>query len=339
MELRQLRYFVAVVEEETVTAAARKLNMTQPPLTAQLKLLEKELNCSLFQRKGRRLQVTEAGRHFYQKASAILGMCDAAAMEMREYDSGAAGTLQIGVVSSVQEGMFTKWLTAFAGQYPEIRYEIYSANTYQLLEQVRTGQLDLAVVRTPFSARDIGQKVLGEESCHKLPEIRRKAAFIGAYDLVGAEAALPVDKPQQHEPLGHGHGAYVLFEEPEELPFHIVDVAGALRPLGHIGGYGAVDLTHHVPADQGVGIYLVEIVDKTVVAAPVPVAHPAVLRQHPGGVDGVAEDCVASVLHPVFHRGAAELAHLLRVRALEAGQQGQQYDAESFHDNRTKLSH
>lgn len=164
MELRQLRYFVAVVEEETVTAAARKLNMTQPPLTAQLKLLEKELNCSLFQRKGRRLQVTEAGRHFYQKAAAILGMCDAAAMEMREYDSGAAGTLQIGVVSSVQEGMFTKWLTAFAGQYPEIRYEIYSANTYQLLEQVRTGQLDLAVVRTPFSAPDIEQKILREES-------------------------------------------------------------------------------------------------------------------------------------------------------------------------------
>ena len=71
MELRQLRYFVTVVEEKTVTAAAEKLNMTQPPLTAQLKLLEKELNCSLFQRKGRRLQVTEAGKHFYQKAPAL----------------------------------------------------------------------------------------------------------------------------------------------------------------------------------------------------------------------------------------------------------------------------
>ncbi|HJC14807.1 MAG TPA: LysR family transcriptional regulator [Candidatus Fusicatenibacter intestinigallinarum] len=164
MELRQLRYFVTVVEEKTVTAAAEKLNMTQPPLTAQLKLLEKELYCSLFQRKGRRLQVTEAGKHFYQKAAVILGMCDAAAKEMRDFDSGVAGTLQIGVVSSVQEGIFTRWLTAFAGTYPEIRYEIYSANTYQLLEQVRTGQLDLAVVRTPFSARDIGQKVLGEES-------------------------------------------------------------------------------------------------------------------------------------------------------------------------------
>lgn len=164
MELRQLRYFVTVVEEKTVTAAAEKLNMTQPPLTAQLKLLEKELNCSLFQRKGRRLQVTEAGKHFYQKAAVILGMCDAAAKEMRDFDSGVAGTLQIGVVSSVQEGIFTRWLTAFAGTYPEIRYEIYSANTYQLLEQVRTGQLDLAVVRTPFSARDIRQKVLGEES-------------------------------------------------------------------------------------------------------------------------------------------------------------------------------
>lgn len=176
MELRQLRYFAAVVEEETVLAAARKLNMTQPPLTAQLKQLEKELNCSLFQRKGRRLQVTEAGKHFYQKAVVILGLCDAAMAEMREFDSGTAGTLQIGVVSSVQEGIFTGWLTAFAARYPEIRYEIYSANTYQLLEQVRAGQLDLAVVRTPFSAPDIEQKVLREES---LMAVGREGFFSG----------------------------------------------------------------------------------------------------------------------------------------------------------------
>lgn len=163
MELRQLRYFTAVVEEETVTAAARKLNMTQPPLTAQLQMLEKELGCSLFQRTGRRLQVTEAGRHFYQRAAAILGMCDAAAAEMREFDQGAAGTLRVGVVSSVQESIFTGWIAAFAKKYPKICYEISGANTYQLVEQVRSGQLDIAAVRTPFSAPDMEQKLLKEE--------------------------------------------------------------------------------------------------------------------------------------------------------------------------------
>lgn len=164
MDIRQLRYFVTVVEEETVTAAARKLNMTQPPLTTQLQLLEKELNCRLFGREGRRLKVTEAGRHFYQRASVILGLCDAAVAEMRDFDRGTAGTLRIGEVSSVQEGVFTEWITAFAREYPQVRYEVYSANTYQLVEQVRTGQLDLAVVRTPFSAPDIRQMVLGEEA-------------------------------------------------------------------------------------------------------------------------------------------------------------------------------
>lgn len=163
MDLRQLRYFTAVVEEETVTAAARKLNMTQPPLTAQLQLLEKELNCSLFRRKGRRLEVTEAGRHFYQRAVVILGMCDAAVSEMKDFDRGMAGTLRVGVVSSVQESIFTGWITAFSERYPEICYEISSANTYQLVEQVRSGQLDVAAVRTPFSAPDMEQKVLKEE--------------------------------------------------------------------------------------------------------------------------------------------------------------------------------
>lgn len=163
MELRQLRYFVAVVEEKTVTAAARKLNMTQPPLTTQLKLLEKELGCSLFLREGRRLTVTDAGRHFYQRACGILGLCESAAAQMRDFHRGTAGTLRIGAVSSVQEWLFTGWLSAFGVRYPQIRYQIYSANTYQLLEQVRTGQLDLAVVRTPFSAPDLEKITLRRE--------------------------------------------------------------------------------------------------------------------------------------------------------------------------------
>lgn len=163
MELRQLRYFVTVVEEKTVTAAARKLNMTQPPLTTQLKLLEKELGCALFLREGRRLIVTDAGRHFYQRACGILGMCESAAAQMRDFNQGIAGTLRIGVVSSVQEGIFTDWLSAFGARHPQISYQIYSANTYQLLEQIRTGQLDLAVIRTPFSAPDLEKIILRQE--------------------------------------------------------------------------------------------------------------------------------------------------------------------------------
>ena len=99
MELRQLRYFSAVVEEGTVTGAARRLNMTQPPLTAQLHALEEELGCTLFRREGRRLRLTDAGQTFYQRACTILGMCNATAAEMEHFQEGTAGTLRIGVVS------------------------------------------------------------------------------------------------------------------------------------------------------------------------------------------------------------------------------------------------
>lgn len=151
MDIRQLRYFTAIVEEGTLTGAARRLNMTQPPLTAQLRLLEEELKCPLFTRDGKRLHLTEAGHHFYERAQRILGMCDAAVTEMADFQEGAMGTLRIGVISSVKDQLFPRWICCFWKKYPNIRYEIYSANTYQLLEQLQNGQIDLALVRTPFS--------------------------------------------------------------------------------------------------------------------------------------------------------------------------------------------
>ncbi len=151
MDIRQLRYFTAIVEEGTLTGAARRLNMTQPPLTAQLRLLEEELRCPLFTRDGKRLHLTEAGHHFYERAQRILGMCDAAVTEMADFQEGAMGTLRIGVISSVKDQLFPRWICCFWKKYPNIRYEIYSANTYQLLEQLQNGQIDLALVRTPFS--------------------------------------------------------------------------------------------------------------------------------------------------------------------------------------------
>ena len=121
MDIRQLRYFTAIVEEGTLTGAAKRLNMTQPPLTAQLKLLEEELRCPLFTREGNRLHLTAAGHHFYERALRILGMCDAAVTEMADFQEGAAGTLRIGVISSVKDQLFTQWVHSYWEKYPNIR--------------------------------------------------------------------------------------------------------------------------------------------------------------------------------------------------------------------------
>lgn len=152
MEIRQLKYFAAVVEEKTVIAAAEKLHMTQPPLTLQLHRLEEELGCRLFKRQGRGLVLTDAGQTMYQRAVEILSMCDGAKNEMADYRKGAVGTLRIGVISSVQGTLFLDWLTDYRAQHPKITVSIHGANTYQLLEKLQNREIDLAVVRTPFSA-------------------------------------------------------------------------------------------------------------------------------------------------------------------------------------------
>ena len=155
MDIRQLLYFVTVVREKTVTAAAKELNMTQPPLTSQLHLLEGELGCRLFRRAGRRLYLTEAGQRFYGLACQILGMCETAKQEMSDFREGSAGTLRIGVVSSVRGSLFINLVKDFHSAYPNIRLSIHSANTYELLDALHNREIDLALVRTPFSSMDL----------------------------------------------------------------------------------------------------------------------------------------------------------------------------------------
>lgn len=163
MDIRQLTYFVAAVEEKTITAAAEKLHMTQPPLTMQLHMLEDELGCKLFRRDGRTLSLTDAGQHFYSRALEIIGMCDSAKSEMNDYRSGNAGELRIGAISSVRGTLFTDWIKVYHEKYPCVKISVHSANTYQLLEQLRNREIDMAVIRTPFPAGDFETEYIRRE--------------------------------------------------------------------------------------------------------------------------------------------------------------------------------
>ncbi len=155
MELRQLGYFIAVVEQGTITGAARALHMSQPPLTAQMHALEAELGCALFEHAGRRLRITEAGRALYARAKAIVALCLSAAGEMADLSAGAGGVLRLGIISSVCGAEFIGWLGAFHRAHPRVRFDLREANTYQLLGQLRARALNLAIVRTPFAAPDM----------------------------------------------------------------------------------------------------------------------------------------------------------------------------------------
>lgn len=163
MDIRQLFYFVTVVNEGNITAAARMLHMSQPPLSTQIRLLEEELGCNLFDRSTRHIQLTDAGRMFYERACNILDLCTSAKNEMADFRTGKTGTLRIGVVSSVCNTLFLSLMEAYCKENGKIKYEIYEANTYQLLEKVRSNQIELAFVRTPFAALDLDCIFLKEE--------------------------------------------------------------------------------------------------------------------------------------------------------------------------------
>lgn len=150
MDLKQLEYFTYVVNEGTISAAAKKLNLSQPPLSAQMKALEEEFGCTLFERGSRQIQLTGAGRILFRHATNLLEMSSQAAQEMKDFTNGTQGTLRIGVTSSVGNLLLDRWLLPFHALHPNINFEIIEANTYELLTKLENHFIELAFVRTPF---------------------------------------------------------------------------------------------------------------------------------------------------------------------------------------------
>ena len=102
MDIKQLEYFAAVVEEGNISSAAKKLHISQPPLSTQIQKLEEDVGCVLFERGSRKIQITEAGNMLYRRAKTLIEMAELTKKELRDYNSGKHGIMRLGVVSSVE---------------------------------------------------------------------------------------------------------------------------------------------------------------------------------------------------------------------------------------------
>lgn len=163
MNIRQLQYFLAIAECGTITSAAKKLGISQPPLSAQMKLLEEELGAVLFDRGARQITLTDAGRILYQRAVSIVEMADTTRKELSDFCSGESGILRLGAVSSCGIGLLKNKMTAFREKFPKVRFEVYEGNTLELADKVKGGAIDLAIVRAPFRAEEFACTFLEEE--------------------------------------------------------------------------------------------------------------------------------------------------------------------------------
>ena len=150
MDLKQLRYFITVAEEGTISAAAKRLFMSQPPLSTQMKLLESELGCPLFERGQKHIRLTETGRLLYDRAQTLLRMESSLRQDIEACSRNEKDTIRLGVVSSVVCTRAGEWISSFMAQNSGVRFEITESNTYSLLEKLRGDIIHAALVRTPF---------------------------------------------------------------------------------------------------------------------------------------------------------------------------------------------
>ena len=151
MDLKQLKYFVTVAEEGTISSAAKKLFMSQPPLSTQMRLLENELGCQLFERGKKHIRLTETGKLLYERAQNLLRMEAGMRQDIEACSGNEKNTIRLGVVSSVICTRAGEWISGFLSENSGVRFEITEANTYSLLEKLRADMIHTALVRTPFA--------------------------------------------------------------------------------------------------------------------------------------------------------------------------------------------
>ncbi|NND64763.1 MAG: LysR family transcriptional regulator [Gammaproteobacteria bacterium] len=149
MELRHLRYFVAVAETMNFHRAAENLHISQPPLSTQIKDLEHELGVDLFVRDKRRIHLTAAGNVFLNHARYILSNASEAKRQAIMAASGMEGTLSVRFVSSAVTGTLQTLVNRFKSKYPQVDVSLSQSISTQIIQALGENEIDIGLVRTP----------------------------------------------------------------------------------------------------------------------------------------------------------------------------------------------
>ena len=163
MDLRGLHYFSAVAEELNFTRAAQRLCMSQPPLSNQIKALEEELGTPLFLRGGRTLQLTEAGKVLYRRASQLLDLAERTQEEVSSLAMGLSGTLCLGSVAGLAPFLAARWLAGFREEYPLVRFEIVNGSSDDIIDQIQRGYIELGLIAAPYDDEHLEGIPVGDE--------------------------------------------------------------------------------------------------------------------------------------------------------------------------------
>lgn len=155
MELRHIRYFLAVAEEMSFTRAAEKLCIAQPPLSRQIKDLEEELGVPLFLRKPHALQLTDEGQVFRQYAVRVLDLVRRSEEDVREMQTGLHGVIYLATVEGHAPKLFSQWIAGFQKENPHVTYNLWNGNSDDVLNRLMKGLCELAIIMEPHNAEGV----------------------------------------------------------------------------------------------------------------------------------------------------------------------------------------
>ncbi|MGU0765333.1 LysR substrate-binding domain-containing protein [Pseudomonas aeruginosa] len=206
MELRHLRYFIAVAEELHFGRAAERLGISQPPLSQQIQALEEEIGARLFERTNRRVELTDAGRLFLDESRQVLAQVDKAVLLARRAHLGELGELKIGFTSSAP---FTSTIPgsihAFRKAYPDVHLDLQEMSSRQVLKALLEESLQVGVIR-PLALPDAVHWV--ELFREPLVAVLRADHPLAAGSEDGLAIAALAEEPFVFFPRSYGTGLY-----------------------------------------------------------------------------------------------------------------------------------
>jgi DNA-binding transcriptional LysR family regulator len=163
LELRQLRYFIAVAEELHFSRAASRLHIAQPPLSQQIKQLEAELHTDLLWRTKRRVELTAAGEAFLQEARKTLAQAEHATRVAQSTAAGETGQVQLGFVDSALYGFLPRLLRGFRARHPDVQILLHEMTSGEQIDALKRAEIQLAVLRPTQAGTTVAFHEIGSE--------------------------------------------------------------------------------------------------------------------------------------------------------------------------------
>jgi DNA-binding transcriptional LysR family regulator len=163
MELRHLRYFVAIAEERSITRAAERLWIAQPGLSTQIRRLEAELGIKLFERHTRGVDLTNAGELFLERARTALAAAEEARATGSNLEAGLVGSVRVGTASEAPARIVPLLLAALGRDRPDVEVTVFESHGGTLLRDLRDGRLDALIAPSVFRSAELRSLRLGSE--------------------------------------------------------------------------------------------------------------------------------------------------------------------------------